>query len=403
VRVLFVSTWGSSCGIATYTEELVAGSKDLWDSCVASPAELGSGIRETPPVPSRQYWHHTSPILGQQLLQAVEDFQPDVVHIQHEPGLFSPLDVFISTVRALKRRIPTVITMHRTEWLGGWESTAWVQDLGRYVDRIIVHTPEAWSSVTLFAPNTVCIPHGTAPLAAGLRERGLKILNAPPNLARLLSGEKRPVVCLIHGFLHHNKNVLYTIRAIAMAEARRLCDPIVLIITGQAQEAFLPYLHKMLDITRLTVRTLVYPSFVKTCDVSNIFALADFGVLNTAKDLLATSGAVHVYAYNGVPLAVANRSIYQEAIRGGAVAFDVLQEDAYNRPSLQPFDGSTPTDSAVDVVAALASNPALRAYVRSSMVNWAKQTQWPIIARQHLALYEQVIAERGDHGKENGV
>ena len=384
MRVLFVSTWGSSCGIATYTEELVAGSKDLWDSCVASPAELGSGIRETPPVPSRQYWQRTSPVLEQQLFQAVEDFQPDVVHIQHEHGLFRIPVIFLRAVRALRRRVPVVVTLHTASWSGGWKHTLWYKDLGKCVDRIVVHTPEAMASLVLCAPNTVCIAHGTGPVEFdGDRERGIKLLQPAPSIARILLTNVTPI-CLLHGFIGPRKNLLCTLRAIATVEARGLCRSIVTIITGEGNDTFLCQLQGMLGVTGLEMRTIVHPSFVAARDVPHLFALADFGILNTTGRTLSTSGVAHVYARHGVALGVANRPIYYEAIRGGALSFDLDR-----KPGL-------PTDAAVNTIAALAESSRLREQTTESLRTWARQTQWPLVAAEHLALYHTVLKEKND-------
>lgn len=380
MRVLFVSTWGSSCGIATYTEELIEESGELWESFVSGPAEGGSGIRKTPPVPYYQHWHRDGANLDQSLLAAVNDFGPDIVHVQHEYGLFQESSAFLRAMHVVKKRVPVVVTLHTVNWSGSWEHTLWFRDLGQCVNAIVVHLPEAMASVGLFAPNTFYIPHGTGPFLEGSRERGIEALRLSESTRGLIRSEKCPPVCVLYGFMGAGKNLLCTIRAIAIAEARKLCDSVLLFLVGEVcEELFFGQVRWLLNHTGLELRTTIYPTFLPVQNVPHVLSLADFGVLNTTSWSLSASGAAHVYARYGVPIAVANRPIYYEAMRGGALAFDLAS------------NAVDPTDSAVDVIAALTSNLELRRQVEIDMRVWADQTRWPLIAKQHLDLYNRIM------------
>lgn len=382
MRVMLVTTWGCSCGIATYSEELIEGARGLWEPFVVGPNEVGSGARSTVPVPFIRTWTRMGLDLPESLLNAVQELQPDIIHIQHEGGLFWSGTNFLRAVRACRQRCPVIVTLHTMKWLGGWDQSLWVRDLGHSCDAIVVHTIEALAAASAYASNVIHIPHGTAPLRQGDANKGMDAIRLPKNL-RALFRENKPVTCLLYGFVGDGKNLVGTIRAIATAESRNVCPPNFILLVGEEKsQAHLPHLQGLVETTGLGPRTYFWNAFIPPQSVADVFALADYGVLNTTSWTLSASGAAHVYASHGVPLAVADRPIYQEAIRGGAIAFDLN------------IDAHIPTESCVGCIAGMSRSGSLRSEIRQAMQDWAIKTEWPNIAKKHLELYHFILSQR---------
>lgn len=391
MRVLYVTTWGTSCGIATYTEELVEASiaEKLFTPYVFGPAEPGSGIRPTVAVPFTTGWLRTGVGLTEALLQQVERVKPDVVHFQHEDGLFTEPTAFLRAARAVRRHCAVVVTLHTVQWAGGWEQSLWTRDLGQCVDEIVAHLPEAAAALGLYAPHIDCVPHGTGPIEQGDKERGITALHIDGPLKKLLLDPDRtaPVV-LLYGFIGPGKNLICSLRGIASTEAKRFCESHIILLVGETKdERYIRELQWLITHAGLEPRAIVRPEFLPVADVPHVFALADYGIVNTHTWTLSASGAAHVFARHGVPLAAAQRPIYFEAHRGGALAFDLGQEAA------------VPTGAMLNCIGGLASSPSLRAHVRASMRAWAEQTAWPRVAQRHLTIYNKVLARRREEAQ----
>jgi len=207
----------------------------------------------------------------------------------------------------------------------------------------------------------------------------------PKHLRALFADGAKPITCLLYGFVGDGKNLVGTLRAIAMAEARNLCGPNFVLLVGEEKaHAHLPHLHGLVEQAGLGPRTYFWNAFVPPKHVPHLFALADFGVLNTTSWTLSASGAAHVYARHGVPLVTANRPIYQEVIRAGAIAFDLNT------------DANLPTDSCIGCIAGMSQSAALRHETSRSMRAWAEQTNWKSIAKKHFELYNVLLARRGE-------
>lgn len=389
MRIAYVSTFGQQCGIATYTEELCTAmvSQNIAAPTVLAPAEAGVGLREVPGIPWRSCWSRNGHLLSQ-----LEGFLRgvDVLHVQHEDGLFrnpSALFGMLHTVKETYPKLLRVVTLHTVRPYGDFECSGFYDALVRTVDVIIVHTVEALASVAQARGRTArlrYIPHGTAvmepppPRDVDARVRGLKLLNitVSQHVERILADEV--TVGLVQGFQGPSKNTVATIRAFAVATARRLITKSILVVSGEAYDpSWWGVLSGVANATGYADRILVSTGFTQPHNMAAVMAAADYGVLNTNAWVLSSSGAAHMFAAHGVPLTCANRPIYHEAIQGGAIPFWLNEQDV-GLPSL----------SMVNALAALASDSDVRKTVRYELLSWATRTAWERIARRHLEVYE---------------
>ncbi|MGD0171009.1 MAG: glycosyltransferase [Halobacteriota archaeon] len=177
LRICFVSPYPPRFdGIATYSHELVEGIKKRGHTVyvICNPDFDAGGHAGQKNVfaamdPQKVGWY-------QDVFDAIEKLNPDVVHIQHEYGLYD-IDGKLSTdlldllVRLNLQRIPTVVTYHSVYSTLGYKECLFMNLSLQLVDAGIVHEElqKIFLPVNLdWVPqNVTVIPHGAEVLKAG--------------------------------------------------------------------------------------------------------------------------------------------------------------------------------------------------------------------------------------------
>lgn len=379
MHVAFLTTWGSKCGISTYSEELC---ECLIDADlkiqVLAPMEENSGLNAPEGIPFRLSWNRNDPNLPLTVPALVRDC--DIVHIQHEYGLFQHHDAFIQLLRVLKKNeIKTVVTLHTVYPYGDWRSGV-VDSIRCNADAIIAHTPEAYASVSLSRGSSrlVRIHHGTrSNVPHGNRETGFDFLCIPRQFRRASFGG-------VIGFISPGKNIHETIMAWSDATARRLVDPGTagLIVAGQSDENMF-YYRKQLDECKrdcgFAENIFIVDKFIPRNMMNHVLSVFDYAILNTTSNTLSASGQVHALAAHGVPFAAANRPIYRDGIGAGAISYPLDKDNHY-------------TIMTVNAVASLANSPEIRDEIKQSMIAYAAETSWKNQAAKHIKLYKELLS-----------
>lgn len=383
MNVGMVTTWGCQCGIATYSEGLCASLK-------------GCGVLPAPLVPQRaprmrpvagysvtECWDKddSAGINSRWICDVVSELHLDLVHFQHEFGLFRDSQTFLRTVRAVAKKVPVVITLHTvplsTHFLGRY---GWLSMLRRHAAAVVCHTAAGCASVAAVAGQARVehIEHGTPVAQVGDEQTGMQVLGI----------DKHPSsIGLSFGFIGSAKNVSATVLAFGDALARKLMPPDAMFFVVGNADGDPSYLTRSLrpamEFTgALGLNLRFIDRFIRDEEIPHIFAAADYGVLNTTSDNLSASGQVHQLAAYGVAAAVANRPIYAEGIVAGAIPFELGDRVDHPSPSL------------VAAIGALSSDKALRDDSARRMRAFGEATSWPIIAGRHAELYKQLIESR---------
>jgi len=387
----FITTWDTHCGIATYSAELIESLDHrtetpvsvLCESAVPSVGSFtpASGESRRPVVAC---WNRRSPQgAAYAIEQAVQQYELKVVHVQHEFGLWfneRALRDVLSACRSTGAKV--VVTIHTTLPYGDFRHAGTLRMLGRSADALIVHTREAQAAVLASGPRAAlyCIPHGTKLRATGKREAGLERLNVPPQL-----WESDVTWGLVFGFQGPGKNIVSTIRAFAEGKARGQVKKSGLLIVGEAKDEY--YASR---VTAAAMESgfigVIYKSdsFANGEAVDDIFAAADFGILNhlgSSPMLLSASGQAHLYASYNTPIVCADVPIYSEALRAGAAIGFELDRRAPEVPTL----------SCINVIAAMSRSRALRSELSNAAAKFATDTRWDRIADMHMKVYEAML------------
>ena len=231
MRVAFVSTYPpAACGIASYTRELAAGLKAT-DASLGIDVVTEKGGRR---VADAHVWpsfdrdeDYVAPILAR-----VEGIDPDLVHIQHEYGVFGLDDRFhelLAGLRSHHRRV--VVTLHTVHTrlsvdLGcSWRDRRpppadldierYQRQVGATADAVVVHQEEAIRQVLcrqgLADDRVVTIPHGTPSVVPPTKAAARTALGIPLDQSLLLGfGYFEPAknhAVLIEGLSHLTERV----------------------------------------------------------------------------------------------------------------------------------------------------------------------------------------------------
>lgn len=373
LKITYVSTYGVNCGIATYTENLVRGlSRDENIRAeILAPIDDLVEIHKYPQ--ARFCWTKGSP----NLIEAVEKgtAHRNIVHFQHEYGIFVNNEMLFAAIKAAKKNgAVTVITLHTVFPFGEWDTVAFVRNLLAIVDYVIVHSEVAHAAIVCAgtANKVLCIPHGTPVGSTGDKKRGYDLLGIPEEKRNLIFGGSV-------GFIGPNKAIDRTLLAYVTALSQGYINDAKhgYIICGAADEKD-TYLRYLRDIVfRSCSRSIfIKQGFIPRENMADIFAVLDYGVLNTISCTLSASGQAHEYLAHGVPLAASLRQIYTDAIRAGALAYNT------------PADGISP--ELINAIGALANSEALRECIKLNQRVYAKRTNWNRVAESYIALYRQI-------------
>jgi glycosyltransferase involved in cell wall biosynthesis len=153
LKVAYVGVYGIACGIATYNEELIDSLKSLCDVRVF--AEYAD--TQNDPEFVTRCWDRNEHPKGD-LIRAIEEFNPDVIHIGHEYGLFPKGFFFTSLITRLKHYgKPIVVTLHSV-----YEHLDKSVQEG-CIPNVICHTDEAKNTLVakgIADSKITVVPHG---------------------------------------------------------------------------------------------------------------------------------------------------------------------------------------------------------------------------------------------------
>jgi glycosyltransferase involved in cell wall biosynthesis len=392
VNICFVSTFPPArCGIATYSSYLIDGLLSVDDDLdVSVLAEEGSA--------AHHLRSHVRVIdafsqdcdYGPAILRHVRSCSPDVVHIQHEYGIFGFDDRFLHLLAGLREiRVPVVVTLHTVHTPSSLDvGCCWRMDrklpslldieaeqrrLCELCDRVVVHQDYPMRTTLLDqgtpADQVASIPHGT------FREPG--ILNA---LAKKHLGYAAETPLLVaFGYFEPSKNHKCLLEAFSLLRLRQ--PNAKLWIGGHVRWPSPPALEYKTRIVNL-VDELGLREHVTLCaeplseaDLSVLLSAADVGCFVYREDTYSSSGALHRMLGSGRPIVAAHIPKFHEL---GRVAPEIL------------VDPDSPEEVARALLRLL-DDRSFRTAIVTRILQFAAQTSWPVVAEAHLEVYRRAI------------
>jgi glycosyltransferase involved in cell wall biosynthesis len=383
------------CGIATYAEYLAEGLR-AHDPVlrVSVLSEKSDSLSSSQTVFTRRVFERDGDYVGD-LTRAVRDLSPDVVHVQHEFGIFGMDDRFPRLVESIRRiGIPVVVTLHTVHtklsidlgcaWrsprqpLPDFDVESYLRRIGEAASHVIVHQDASIRDVLVrigLSPDLVTvIPHGT-------------VLEEPrdPMLARDLLGLGRDAILLVgFGFFEESKNYYRLIEAVG--ELIR-DEPAVHLWLGGFVRSPVPKTLRYLEDCKALVQRLGMNGHVTWEDrhlseerLRTLLAAADVVCFPYAEDTRASSGALH-RAIGAGKAVLASRIPKFDEVR--AISDELL------------VNPESPSEMA-RLLRRLIADDAFRASIQWRVLAFARSTSWQDVGARHLQLYGAVRSAHRD-------
>ncbi|MGZ4901288.1 MAG: glycosyltransferase [Halobacteriota archaeon] len=376
MNIVMVTSWSPRhCGIATYSSELVAALRRVGHkvSIVCHVDEEFGGHREEDVYP---VINNDNPGWDEEVYRAIKEIKPDVVHIQHEYGLYITHGDYGGRIIPLLFRlkldkIPTVMTYHSI-YTSLDRPEAIFTDLSlRLLDSAIVHAEVQ----KLFLPyNLDWIPHNVHVIAHGAKE----VVPDPKAKERFGLVGKKAALCI--GWFEPNKRFEDVVK-LWPDIIKDAGKDAVLVIAGDARPGSstgIKYKDKLLKAidqspVKGNIKTIIGAFDPETYD--SIISAADFVVL-PYKHASQSGNLAHSFALNKPAIVSSLEGLKAEIEASGAgisVAVNDLQE----------------LRKAITIL--LTSDLMLRTYSEHAKGYVANHIVWENVAKKHTLVYENAI------------
>lgn len=364
MRIGLVSTFNIECGIATYTQHLV---ENYPKNTIIFANDL-DGMNDTGD-------HKGHPIIRcfsrkgthERLLKEIIDSKVDVIHFQHEFGLFQNHKSFLELLKALKthynKRI--VMTFHTVFTDNQWNSK--IYEYFKWCDRFIFHHEDAKKRLDL--SSCYVIPHGSVVVRSKPRWEAREYFGIP---------EDR-FVALALGFITPTKGAADSINAVM--RLRKMYPNLLLIVAGTAivydnNFTNLEYaltLFKQVRMMKAEKTIKIMFKFIPENELDYFAGVTDIAIENYHQTQYSTSGMSHLVMSYGLPSISSNSNILADLTPERSLKYDI--------GNIEQMTGQ---------LEKLITDDVLRKQLSSNCLDYSKKTSWPNTTKSHWDLYNGI-------------
>lgn len=390
MRIVFVTSWAPRhCGIATYTAELARALREHGHEVhIVTFSDGGKkGEKFIHPIlkVNKRNRQLIDPCWDEKLYNAINKIKPDVVHLQHEYGLYRSDDDFSSGLFRpffrwkVEAAFPVVATFHSVYTALDRMESCYMDVALKLIDAGVVH--EEYQKIYLpenigrVAPNVYVIPHGAKDIKP--------YKNAKEELG--LMGKK--VVGLI-GWWEPNKGFERVVKIWPQIK-KQLGKRAVLVIAGDARpgsksgQMYKPKLVQAIKRSSASSSIKLIVGAFSPQEYDKVLSAFDLMVLPYSR-ASQSGNLAHAFAL-GIPCI--------------ATAMEGLKAEIENSKG----GVTVPPDDDVELMHAIAhvmKHEELRKrYAENAAKHVTKEIKWSIVARKHTALYEKLIADLAEECK----
>lgn len=388
MKIVIVSTWPPrACGIATYSHDLVSALREKFKHaeihviCHKDGVKKLTGIHIHPVIEMSKYkWY-------QVVFVEVQKINPDIVHIQHEFGIYTlkpPKESFgflpqeaISLADLVFKlnsaKIPTTITYHSVYSIMTYEEVLYYNTVSYLIDATIVHEryqAEKFKSYFKYQPlNIFNIPHGSWP----------SITQVDKNVSKKARDWQDKLVVGMYGFFEPTKNFTRIIKL--WPEIKRQVPQAHLVIEGEARhgspkgEIEKTRIIKMVHDPKYNIDNSIELIIKLFNDKENVRVLAGFDLAVFPYRFASQSGNLaHAYSV-GLPVVTSD-------IEG--LASSVHDSKAGKIAHID--------DDFVIYITQFLKNAKMRErYARASYKYSQNVNSWYKVAQSHMKVYERAM------------
>ncbi len=368
MRIGFVSSFPPvECGIATYSLFLTDALRDLHQD-VYVVSHIGGVGKQVFPV-----FDYEDEDLAHKAFSTMIRFTPDVVHIQHEFGLYGKfygMQVIPLILRFRLSGLPVVTTLHTVYRNMEEAHRLLLQNIIANSNAIIVH--EQFQKETLL--NAIS---GIPEEHIHVIEHGARLVEPVANAKQKLGLPVDRKVILMIGYFRPSKNFELIIQLMPEI-VKRNPDALLVVagkVRGQEYRDYRTKLFKMIEESPVHDHIYVIRGQLKQEVFDTILSAADVVVLpykiNSQSGILA-----HSLAF-GRPVVVSESGSMKEIMKRSGAGLVAKNEKEYIRHISRILQD--------EKLARQFSNNA-RAYVR-------ERISWNIVAQKHLHIYQSLLEE----------
>jgi len=337
VKLCMVTPWGryTRCGIRSYSENLAH-----------ALARLGVEVYIA-------RWPRFGRLTEDIVKLVVEKLPKDVdlIHVQHEYGLFKGLERPFYTALA-RLKTPVVTTMHA---VGDWIKDAIVASASR---KVIVHNKFCYDRFQ-YKDKVVILPHGCEPVECPPVDECKRRLGINPKI---------PVVGYL-GFISRYKGVERLVEAMAGVE-----NAVLLIAGGYHIEPGTDYIQRL---QRMSVgmlgRRVAWLGYIPDERLKWIYGAMD--VLVYPSRFATESGALLTGLSHGRATIASDLPPFREKAEKGALMTFKDVHDLRRKIKL------------------LLEDDGLRMELEEGARRYAESVRWyPVVAKKHISLYESILS-----------
>jgi glycosyltransferase involved in cell wall biosynthesis len=386
MKIAWISSWPPRpCGIATYSSELVEALRDAGEDVhiICHPDGGSPGEKNVYPVVNTEEvgW-------DEKVYSVVKEIKPQVVHIQHEYGLYQTCNDYAAGLfRPLFRwkmaeKFPLVATYHSVYTSLG-KVRAWYMDLmQKIVDAGIVHEYYQWvnlpANIGRMVDNVYVIPHGT--------KLGVSVSKHDAKKSLDLEGKK------VVGMLGWFTSTKGFDRVIKMWDSisRKLGPDTVLALAGEAragdpfQKEYKQKLLSLVQESRSRDKVKVVLGSFSPQEYDRI--LASFDVMVMPYTFASQSGNLaHSFAL-GVPVVASSLEGLKAEIEASGAGMLVPPEDDEELEKA--------------ILTLMRDNSLRKKYSQRATTYVKERISWPIIAEKHIRLYKKLVEGRATKEKD---
>ena len=374
MKVAYVSTYiPQQCGIATYTDYVIRAIQkvsplvDIKVVAEKDAAPLNQEKFEVVPCWDRNE-NYVEPIISN-IMDA------DIVHIQHEYGIYSlddRLPTLLTRLKAERKR--TIITIHSITPLqfskSGMMTMAenCVKRIAELADEVIVHLDSQKAileRLRIPSEKIHIITHGTALSDADKKDSRRRLQ---------LPGEGK--ILTVFGFLSPFKGLDVSLEV--LKEIRGEVEEVYLFIAGglaptasEKEREYVQFLKETIEKNELTDNVLFSDTFIPNEEVPYAFGASDVVIYPHYHEDRSASGSVHLAIGAKKPV-IAYRVPKFEVVKNISDELLVL-----------PGNVSGIAKTAIR----LFTDKDFEQYVLDRTEQYRRATSWPVTVRKHLRLY----------------
>ena len=369
LRVAWVSSWDVRCGIAEYSRHFLESlPRDGIDDLVIladSRTAPGDALPRSRPV-----WRGGDDASVPALAQAVAQEDPDVLVLQHQPGLLSWAGLATLLAAPALRDRATLVILHNTANLLDAPAAARAAVLAALAacGRVLVHTLADLNRLAALGLvcNVTLLPHGTPKPRPGPVVRAL--------------AESDPILIGSYGFFLPRKGLPELIRAFALLRRRWTRARLRLVNADYGSpesSAEIALCRQLVAAEGLADEVEFHTDFLPHDRSLDLLAECDVIVLPYQTSQEASSAAMRSALVAGIPVAVTPLPLFEEAT------------DAVLR-----LPGTEPEAIAAGL-GTLIQDTATRAAVTKAAERWLDEREWSNVAARLAGMIRGLAWQTG--------